>query len=92
MKTFEDLYFAVLGNRISAKEFFNNGYGISIIKNEISYTSENILDFEIAVLKGTCDDYEICYDTPITDDVIGYLTPKQVSKVMKEIQELPKIN
>ena len=79
-------------NRKQIWEFFDNGYGISIVRNKLSYTSENILDFEIAVLKKTDDDYEICYDTPITNDVIGYLTPKEVSKVMKEIQELPKIN
>ena len=91
MKTFEDLYFNV-SEHICAKEFFDNGYGISVVRNKATYTSKNTLDFEIAVLKGTCDNYKISYDTPIANGVIGYLTPKEISKVMKEIQELPKIN
>lgn len=92
MKTFEDLHFTISRNTISAKEFFNNGYGISVVRSKVTFTSVDILNFEIAVLKGTCNSYGVCYNTPITDDVIGYLTPKEVSKVMKEIQELPKIN
>lgn len=92
MKTFEDLYFAVLGNRICAKEFFNNGYGISVVREEFTYTSKDKLDFEIAILKGNKENYSLCYTTSITDDVIGYCSPKKVSEIMKEIQELPKIN
>jgi hypothetical protein len=40
--------------------------------------------YELAVFK----DGEICYDTPITDDVIGYLRPEDVTDVMVKIQQL----
>ncbi|WP_291625505.1 hypothetical protein [Clostridium sp.] len=89
IKTFEDLDINVgLDGRMWAKEFFNNGYGISIIRNFVSYTSTDILNFEIAVLKGTKEQFSICYDTGITDDVIGYCTPKKITKIMEQIQNL----
>jgi len=44
------------------KRFFENGYGIPIIwKPKISYGWKKGL-FEIAVLKGTEEDWSICYD------------------------------
>ena len=44
--------------------------------------------WEIAILKGTESYYDLCYDTPITDDVIGYCSEEQVSNIMKQIQDL----
>ena len=89
IKTFEDLNIHIEYNgRIWAKEFFNNGYGISIVRSLVSYTSTDTLDFEVAVLKGTKENCNICYDTEITDDVIGYCTPKDVTKIMEQIQNL----
>lgn len=44
---------------------------------------------EIAVLK--FDDngrYDICYTTPITEDVIGYADDKTRDEVLKKIKEL----
>ena len=53
---------------------FANGYGISIVKHDGSY-GHGCNEWEIAVLKrGKKDDvkeYDLCYDTPISDDVIG---------------------
>ena len=45
--------------------------------------------FEVAVLKKVTDDnYRLCYDTPITDDVIGYLTNEQVIEILEQIKNL----
>lgn len=63
---------------------FNNGYGASVICNQSSYGSDNGL-FELAVLD---KDGEICYDTTITSDVIGYMTHDHVARVLKEIESL----
>ena len=41
--------------------------------------------FELAVLK----DGDICYNTPITNDVIGYLTADDVTKYLQQIEKLP---
>ena len=70
------------------KEFYTNGYGISIISNEFSYGGREGL-FEIAVLIGDEDDYELCYTTPIASDVIGYLTSEEVNSIIENIKKLP---
>lgn len=71
---------------------FANGYGISIVKHDGSYGREQN-KWEIAVLKrGKENDvkkYDLCYDTPITDDVIGFLTGPEVMDYAKQIAALP---
>ena len=76
--------------------FFENGFGISIIniKNHdgefLSYTKTKS-EFEIAVLQKREDgSSNITYETPLTDDVIGYLKIKGVYKIMEEIEKLKK--
>lgn len=85
MKTFDDLKFGQ-GFSPSVKRArlkFKNGYGVSVITGKGTYTN-NSDEYELAVLKG---EY-ICYDTPITDDVIGYLSKDEVTELMKQIQLL----
>jgi hypothetical protein len=75
---------------------FPNGYGASVIRG-LSYGGSVGL-YELAVVLyddgpkeewTTYLDFSICYDTPITGDVIGHLTRKQVRKYLKQIFELP---
>ena len=66
---------------------FDNGFGASVIKHEFSYGFENDL-FELAVLEWTGDYHEITYDTPITNDVIGYLTNDKVMDYLYQIKNL----
>ena len=65
---------------------FSNGYGASIVKDEFSYGSSEG-KYELAVLL----DGEICYTTPITADVIGYMSEQDVLDTCKLIAELPSI-
>lgn len=67
-----------------ARVFFPNGYGASIVCHVGSYGGSEGL-FEIAVLHAG----EICYDTPVTNDVIGWLSPNGVEKTLAEIEALP---
>lgn len=62
---------------------FKNGYGAYVVKNMFSYGNTRDL-FQLAVLK----DGNVCYETEITDDVIGYLTNRQVLRILKRIKEL----
>lgn len=97
--TFEDLKFEVsfLGfklpfmkdTKMLARAFFSNGYGVSVITGGGAYGDAEH-PYELAVLKGTEENAELCYDTPITDDVIGYLTADDVTKHMIEVQKLEK--
>jgi len=66
------------------KEYtFENGYGASVICHEGSYGHQAGL-WELAVLKGE----DLCYDTPISNDVIGNLTEAQVENYLEEIKAL----
>ena len=45
--------------------------------------------YEVAVLKKVTENkYKLCYDTPITDDVIGWLNNEEVVKLLEKIKEL----
>jgi len=58
-----------------------------------SYT-DNENEWELAVIKFKSeknDDFELCYDTSITDDVIGHLTEEEVEKILHKIKNLPKV-
>ena len=72
---------------VQAKHFFDNGYGVSIIQSPNSYGGDEGL-YELAVLKGNEDKFKLCYDTYITDDVLGHLTEEQVETTLAEIQKL----
>jgi hypothetical protein len=41
--------------------------------------------FELAVVHGG----SLCYDTPITSDVKGYLSAKEVQEILLQIEALP---
>lgn len=86
-KTFKDLEFKphpTMGDGgTRAYMVFSNGYGISVITGEWAYADE-LNPYEVAVLVGGA----ICYNTPITDDVIGHLDEEGVTDIMKRIQEL----
>ena len=66
-----------------------NRYGASVIQHEYSYGGSNNL-YELAVIQfGESDeDWDITYNTPIADDVIGYLTHDEVFELLHKISLL----
>ena len=86
MKTFSDLEFKDDKQRglSAARIIFDNGYGASVVKGEHTYGGKDGL-YELGVLG---KDGKLCYDTPITDDVEGYLTEEGVTEFLKQIQSL----
>lgn len=73
----------ILGGIMRIYEF-ENGYGASVVMHNSSYGGKNGL-WELAVLG---IDGELCYHTPITNDVIGHLTDTKLHKILQEIKEL----
>ena len=63
---------------------FENGYGASVVKHDGSYGGKQGLD-EIAVLDSGGD---LCYSTPITDDVIGYANEDKIKDTLDRIKSL----
>lgn len=72
---------------IHAKHFFDNGYGVSVVRFPGSYGYEQDL-YEVAVIKGTADNFKLCYDTPITDDVMGHRDEQDIENIMEEVASL----
>lgn len=86
--TFKDLEFNTHPNNIDgvhARIEFDNGYGASIIRTTFSYGGEAGL-YELAVIK----DGELTYDTPITNNVLGYLKEQDIDKILTDIKTLKK--
>lgn len=86
MTQFKDLEFKELPDLtgIYCRIQFDNGYGASIVKHEYSYGGKDGL-YEIAVLDSSG---EITYDTPITNDVLGYLSEDDVERYLSNIEDL----
>ena len=71
---------------------FKNGYGASLVRHFGSYGGSKGL-WEIAVIKwteqyGGAVKWRLCYSTPITSDVIGYLEEDQVNTILSFIEKL----
>jgi hypothetical protein len=89
MVTFGDIVFKPhpLGNGVVGRIFFPGGYGISVTRFKLygmhgSYTSDNVEDYEVAILKGNEYSWEICYDTHFTSDVLGWQTKEDINKIL----------
>ena len=63
---------------------FPNNYGASVVRHAHSYGGKRGL-WEVAVLG---KDGVMCYDTPITNDVIGYLSWQGVLETLTNIFQL----
>ena len=66
---------------------FPNNYGAWIIKHLGSYGSSRDL-WEVAVIYFDGDEWDLTYDTEITDDVEGCLTDQDVLELLRRIQAL----
>lgn len=70
---------------------FKNGYGASVVCGPYTYGGPEGLS-ELAVLRFNGEridkDYELAYDTGITNDVIGYLSEVEVESLLQQIAEL----
>lgn len=84
---FEMVGSAAAGSGLRATHHFDNGYGISVTRTVGTYGWQQGL-FEIAVLKKRENQWEICHDSPITDDVIGYCSPQKINVILRIIESL----
>lgn len=69
---------------------FDNGFGASVIKSQFSYGGDENM-WELAVIAFNSDDpteFELTYETPITNDVIGNLSDEEVEEKLTEIKAL----
>jgi hypothetical protein len=88
MKKFEDLEFIKLDDEfmkgVQCRMMFENGFGVSVVSHTYSYGGKDGL-FEVAVLG---KDGDLTYNTPVTNDVVGYLNPDEVTEIIEQVQNL----
>ena len=89
MKTFKDLDFEEINEAPfmvgkKARMMFDNGFGVSVVSHTFSYGGKDG-KYELAVLDSNG---ELTYETPITNDVMGYLDSNDVTRIMGDIQKL----
>jgi hypothetical protein len=84
LKTIDDIDFKPFQGGVVGSIMFDNGYGVSVVSHKYSYGGEKGL-YEMAILDS---DGNLTYDTDITSDVLGYLTPKAVTEYMIRVQDL----
>ena len=73
---------------------FPNGYGASVVQFPYSYGGESGL-WELAVIRYSGEDndsFSLTYDTPITDDVLGYLSEQDVDALLEQVAALKAAN
>jgi hypothetical protein len=88
--TFSNLKFTTDEMGEHAFHFYNNHYGVSVVRGPYTYGGRDGL-YELAVVYMAPGDKEsqLVYDTPITNDVMGYLTPDNITDVMAQVEALP---
>ena len=68
--------------------FFPNGFGASVIRGTYTYGGDRGL-FELGVIRGVPSDWHLTYDTPVTSDVVGFLTADEVRELLVRSEALP---
>lgn len=87
---FEDLLVKRRDHELGGVQYlfrFKNNFGASVVKTPYSYGAKDD-KWELAVIKWRGDDFDLEYDTEITDDVLGWLTDKDVQDLLRRIKEL----
>lgn len=86
-----------IGNGLHGKIFLPNGYGLSVVRFMIpkwndgpqqygSYCDDET--WEVAILKGTPENWELCYDTEIATDVMSYQTEEDINCILKKLRRI----
>jgi hypothetical protein len=87
MGVLKDVIIRAINGGVQTIVFFENGYGASVVQHDFSYGRDEGL-FEIAVVTGDRNGWLICYDTEITDDVLGWQSEQDVEEVLRKIGDL----
>ena len=65
---------------------FPNGYGASVVWHEYSYGG---LEMGVLRFDHEGDSGHLTYETPITNDVLGYLDPDSLAEHLAAVKALP---
>jgi hypothetical protein len=65
---------------------FLNDYGASVVQGTHTYGGPQL--YELAVIRFDGDKFGLTYETPITDDVLGWLTLEDVAATLVKVAAL----
>ena len=89
ISTVNMVYEGTLFNGVQRLYRFVNGYGASVVRHFGSYGgSKGLWEVAVIVWNPVNNDWDLCYSTPITNDVIGYLKEDQVNAILSFIEKL----
>jgi hypothetical protein len=91
MKGFKDLEFHEsedYDDGVYAFEFFDNNFGVSVIKNRYSHGgSKGLYELAVVYMSPEMTESEIHYNNDVAQgDVRGYLTEDDVTELMEQVQ------
>ena len=88
--TFSNLEFETDELGEQAFHIFDNHYGVSVVRGPYTHGGRKGL-YELAVVYMAPEDKksQLVYDTPVTNDIMGYLTPDNVTDIMAQVEALP---
>lgn len=85
---FHELQFNPCLDGVQAVQRFDNNYGVSVVQHNGSYGGKQGF-YEVAVIQyNDKGGWRITYDTPVTTDVVGWLLPTDVTRIMNEVAAL----
>lgn len=90
---FSDLNFKPhpIGEWSRAKHFFDNGYGVCVMESySIGKSLAPMRTYNLAVMKGSKDNWKYCGDTPITDTFLSGLNQDDVTNLLVQVENLTK--
>ena len=71
---------------------FRNGYGASVVQAGAAYGGKPLTPWELAVIRYSSEhdnDWELCYSTPVTADVVCSLQAAEVFEYLNQVGSLP---
>lgn len=71
---------------------FKNGYGASVVRHAGSYGgAEGLWELAVVVWRDEkdADSWDLCYETSVTSDVLGWLTDAARDEALKAVEALP---
>jgi hypothetical protein len=90
MKTFKDLEFHKsedYDDGVYAFEFFDNNFGVSVIKNKYSYGgSKGLYELAVVYMSPEMNESRLHYNNDVAQgDVRGHLTEDDVTELMQQV-------
>jgi hypothetical protein len=96
MSLFKEIVFEPhpVGEGKHGKLFLPNGYGISVVRFKLPLPGNSFGSYcddktwEVAILKGTPDDFELCYDSEFTSNVLSYQTEDNINQILQKLRRI----